>query len=127
LRGSSQDTATLVDLAVIDPTTRSLILRAGGTHAWHGTSTLIDVERNTRGASAVGFDKATDEMIANFDAALTAFESDVHAGKANVRIVANGARVSPSGGGAWQPWELLALLGLVILRMARDRPLLRAR
>jgi rhombotail lipoprotein len=127
LRGSSQDTATLVDLAVVDPTTRSLILRAGGTHAWHGTSTLIDVDRNSRGASAVGFDKATDEMIGNFDAALTAFESDVHEGKANVRIVANGARVGPSGGGALQPWELLALLGLIILRLTRDRPLLRAR
>jgi rhombotail lipoprotein len=128
LRGSSQETATLVDLAVVDPVTRSLILRAGGTHAWHGTSTLIDVDRNSRGASAAGFDKATDQMIVNFDAALTAFESDVHAGKANVRIVAGDTRVGPrGGGGAWQPRELLALLGLILLRMTRDRPLLRAR
>lgn len=128
LRGSSQDTATLVDLAVVDPTTRSLILRAGGTHAWHGTSTLIDVDRNSQAAAATGLDKATDEMIGNFDAALTAFESDVHAGKANVRIVSGGARMGASGGGgALRPWELLALLGLIMLRMTRGRPLLRAR
>ena len=57
LRGSSQDTATLVDLAVVDPATRSLVLRAGGTHTWHGTSTLIDADRNSREAGAAGFDK----------------------------------------------------------------------
>ena len=121
LRGSSQDTATLVDLAVIDPATRSLVLRAGGTHTWHGTSTLIDADRNSRGESAAGFDRATDEMISNFDAALAAFEADVHAGKANVRIVTRGARSGASGGGgAVDLWELLVLLSLVTLRMSRS-------
>jgi rhombotail lipoprotein len=120
LRGSSQDTATLVDLAVIDPATRSLVLRAGGTHTWHGTSTLIDADRNSREESAAGFDKATDEMIGNFDAALTAFEADVHDGKANVRVVARGARSGASGGGGTVDlWELLALLSLATFRMSR--------
>jgi rhombotail lipoprotein len=119
LRGSSQDTATLVDLAVVDPATRSLVLRAGGTHTWHGTSTLIDVDRNSREAGATGFDKATDEMISNFDSALAAFESDVHEGKANVRIVARGRSGPSGGGGAFEPWGLLALLGLASLRMTR--------
>jgi rhombotail lipoprotein len=120
LRGSSQDTATLVDLAVVDPATRSLVLRAGGAHTWHGTSTLIDADRNSRGASAAGFDKATDEMIGNFDAALAAFEADVHDGKANVRIVTRGGRSGAGGGGgAVDLCELLALLSLVTLRMTR--------
>lgn len=112
LRGSSQDTATLVDLAVVDPATRSLVLRAGGTHAWHGTSTLIDVDRNSRAARAVGFDQATDEMIGNFDAALATFEADVHTGKANVRIVSRGGA---GGGGALGLCDLLTLLGLVVV------------
>jgi rhombotail lipoprotein len=121
LRGSSQDTATLVDLAVVDPATRSLVLRAGGTHAWHGTSTLIDVDRNSRGASATGFDKATDQMISNFDAALAGFESDVHDGKANVRIVTRGAGLGArGGGGAFELWDLLVLGGLATLRMIRN-------
>src|SRR6202795_2194793 len=120
LRGSTQDTATLVDLAVVDPATRSLGLRAGGTHTWHGTSTLIDADRNSRAAGAAGFDKATDEMISNFDTALTAFEADVHAGKANVRVVTRGDRVGSSGGGgALELWELLALLGLLTSGMTR--------
>jgi rhombotail lipoprotein len=118
LRGSTQDTATLVDLAVVDPATRSLVVRAGGTHTWHGTSTLIDADRGSREASAAGFDKATDDMISNFDAALTAFEADVHDGKANVRIVRRGERSGASGGGgALELWELLALLSLATIRM----------
>lgn len=121
LRGSSQDTATLVDLAVVDPATRSLVLRAGGTHSWHGTSTLIDVDRNSREASAASFDRATDQMISNFDAALATFETDVHDGKANVRIVTRSGRSGTAGGGgAFDLWELIALLSLATLHMARN-------
>ena len=46
LPGSSHDTATLVDLAVVDAATRSLVLRAGGTSTHHGASTLVDVGRD---------------------------------------------------------------------------------
>jgi rhombotail lipoprotein len=96
------------------------VLRAGGTHTWHGTSTLIDADRNSREAGAAGFDKATDEMISNFDTALTAFEADVHEGRANVRIVRRGERSAASGGGgALELWELLALLSLAGGRMTR--------
>jgi rhombotail lipoprotein len=118
LRGSSQDSATLVDLAVVDPATRSLVLRAGGTYSWHGTSTLIDADRNSRGASATGFDQATNQMIGNFDAALTAFETDVHEGRANVHIVSRTGRVGGSGGGgALDCWVLAGLLGLAMVRV----------
>jgi rhombotail lipoprotein len=96
LRGSSQDTATLLDLAVVDPATRSLVLRAGGTDARHGTTTLIDEQRVARAANAESFRVASDQMIEHFDAALTRFEADVHAGKANVRVVTRG---HPGGGG----------------------------
>lgn len=122
LRGSSQDSATLVDLAVVDPATRSLVLRAGGTYLWHGTSTLIDADRYSRAASATGFDRAMDQMIGNFDAALAAFETDVHDGKANVNIVSRGGRVGEiGGGGAMDWWALLGLLGLATVRMTRGK------
>ena len=118
LPGSSQSSTTLVDLAVVDPASRSLILRAGGSWSSHGTSTLIDADRNTRKASAEGFAAATDQMIGNFDTALAAFEHDVHDGKANVRIISG--RVSGGrGGGATGPWELCGLLGLALLPVVR--------
>lgn len=59
IKGSRHDTTTLVDLAVVDPVTRSLVLRAGGTDTRHGNTTLIDQERETREASAASFDTAT--------------------------------------------------------------------
>ena len=119
LRGNSHDTATLVDLAVVDPATRSLVLRAGGTDTRSGNSTLIDVNRDMRHASAGGFEAATVKMIDNFDTALTTFESDVHAGKANVRVVQrDGTR---GGGGAMGLWELIALLLCVVVRSGLDR------
>ena len=45
-------------------------------------------------------------MIDNFDAALTAFETDVHEGKANVHIVSRNGRV---GGRRWWSVDWWAL------------------
>jgi len=113
LPGSSHDTATLVDLAVVDPATKSLVLRAGGTSTHHGASTLVDVNRDARKESVGGFNDATNQMIGNFDSALSDFEANVHAGKANIRVV---DRTKPSGsgggGGSIGLAELLALLAL---------------
>lgn len=111
LPGSSHDTATLVDLAVVDPATRSLVLRAGGTSTHHGASTLIDIDRDTRKESANGFNDATNQMIGNFDVALTDFEANVHAGKANVRVVdRNKPSGSSGGGGSIGMWDVALLL-----------------
>jgi rhombotail lipoprotein len=117
LHGSTHDTATLVDLAVVDPATRSLVLRAGGTSTQHGSSTLVDVDRDARKESASGFTDATNQMIGNFDAALTDFEANVHAGKANVRVVdRNNPSGSGGGGGSMGLWDALVLLGLALGR-----------
>ncbi len=127
LPGTSRDTATLVDLAVVDPATKSLVLRAGGTSSDHGMSTLVDVNRDSRKASVAGFDAATTQMIGNFDAALTAFEADVRAGKANVRVV---KRNSPGGGGgggagAFGALDVLELLLLLVAVLPQSRDYLR--
>ena len=118
LRGNSHETATLVDLAVVDPATRSLVLRAGGTDQRGGNSTMVDVGRDTRHDSASGFEAATARMIDNFDAALTAFENDVHAGRANVRVVAREG--SRGGGGAIDAGALLCLLVATWLSLRRE-------
>jgi rhombotail lipoprotein len=112
LPGSSHDTATLVDLAVVDPATRSLVLRAGGTSTSHGSSTLVDIDRNSREASASGFNEATNQMIGNFDTALTAFQSDVRSGKANVRVIARNSSSGKGGGGSVDTVDVIALLVL---------------
>jgi rhombotail lipoprotein len=122
LKGSHHDVATLVDLAVVDPVTQSLILRAGGTDSRARNSTLVDQPREARESSAASFAGATTQMIDNFDVALTKFEADVRAGKANVRVARReGGRTG--GGGSFAP---LALGILMILAAARRRAVQRA-
>jgi rhombotail lipoprotein len=122
LPGSSHDTATLVDLAVVDPATRSLVLRAGGTSTSHGSATLVDVDRSSRKASASGFNDATNQMIGNFDAALTAFQADVHDGNANVRVIARNSSSGTGGGGSVDTMDVIALLILSAAAAAVRRP-----
>ena len=113
VKGSRHDISTLVDLAVIEPASRSLVLRAGGTDTRRGNSTLLEQRREARQASGAAFDAATDRMIDNFDGALKKFEEEVRAGRAPVRIVKrNSSRGGPTGGGgAFDWWSLLILAG----------------
>jgi rhombotail lipoprotein len=115
LKGTRHDVSTLVDLAVVDPATHSLVLRAGGFDTRHGNVTLIDEPRRLREAAADGFTEATRQMIDHFDSALTAFEGEVRDGKANVRVVSN--QRGGGGGGGSLDWQfLLALLPLSMIR-----------
>jgi rhombotail lipoprotein len=108
-----------VDLAVVDPVTRSLVLRAGGTSTGRGYSTMVDVSRDARKASMSGFDAATAQLIENFDAALTSFEKDVRAGKANVRVVKRSGGSGGAGAFGGLDAAVLALLLVAALRRAR--------
>jgi rhombotail lipoprotein len=115
LKGDRHDVSTLVDLAVVDPASRSLVLRAGGTDTRHGNTTLIDSQRDTREATRESYDAAAEQMIQRFDAALATFEADVRSGKAPVRVVRKNDAGHSSGGGALDWPTLLALLMMVTL------------
>jgi rhombotail lipoprotein len=121
LKGNRYDVSTLVDLAVVDPATSSLILRAGGIDTRHGNTTLIDRSRESREAAAAGFSGASDQMIQHFDAALGAFEAEVRAGHANVHVIRRNA--TGSGGGGALTWPWLAGLLLLVARRAWTRTL----
>jgi rhombotail lipoprotein len=125
LKGNRYDVSTLVDLAVVDPATRSLILRAGGIDTRHGNTTLIDQSSESREAAAAGFSAASDQMVQHFDAALGAFEAEVRAGHANVHVVRRTA--TGSGGAGALTWPWLAGLLLLVARRAWTRTLAPAR
>jgi rhombotail lipoprotein len=96
---TNHDVVTMMDLAVVDPATRSLVLRAGGTDGSHEHSTMVEAQHDARVAGARSFDAASAQMISNFDAALNSFETSVHEGRANVRVVnRNGTPTGGSGG-----------------------------
>jgi len=119
LQGNRHDVSTLIDLAVVDPATRSLVLRAGGTDTRHGSSTRVDEAPDLRRASAGSFSSATEQMIGHFDTALTDFESEVRAGKANVRVVTRGGAAVQGGGGGLGWPEGMLLASLLVLRQLR--------
>jgi rhombotail lipoprotein len=113
LKGTRHDVSTLVDLAVVDPATHSLVLRAGGSDTRHGNVSLVRESVELRDASRGGFDAAAQQMIEHFDDALRKFESDVHEGKANVRVVSN--RGGGVGGGSLDWLTLFVLLPLAVI------------
>lgn len=112
LNGDRHDVSTLVDLAVVDSTSRSLVLRAGGTDVRHGTSTLINEDVASREAQIASFSAATDQMIDHFDVALDRFQADVKTGKANVRVV---HKANVAGGGGALGWDWVVLLLPLVL------------
>jgi rhombotail lipoprotein len=118
VKGSRHDVATLVDLAIVDPVTRQLVMRAGGTDLRHGNTTLIDAGREAREANIAGFSAATDQMISHFDAALVSFEADVRSGKAPIRVVSKNATGGSGGGGAIDE----VFIGLLLLTLALRAP-----
>jgi len=108
VRGDRHETHTLIDLAVIDPATRSLVLRAGGTSSLAGNTTAVDAQRHAGAQRARGFELATSSLVDNFQRELTDFETRVRAGTAPVKVA---RRTERGGGGAIDPL-LLTLLGV---------------
>jgi rhombotail lipoprotein len=123
LKGSRYDATTLVDLAVVDPATRSLVLRAGGVDSRRANTTLVDQQVEARGAALDSFDAATDQLMVHFDQALTQFEADVRAGKANVRVASREDASRSTGGGGSLDW----LATVVLLAIGMLRPIARSR
>jgi rhombotail lipoprotein len=117
LKGDRYDVSTLIDLAVVDPATHSLVLRAGGVDTRHGNATLLAVQRDSRDASATSFVAASGEMITHLDGALTDFQAAVRAGHANVLVVHKDG--SKGGAGAFSVVWLLSLLPVLAWRLSR--------
>jgi rhombotail lipoprotein len=130
LKGSQHDVVTLMDLAVIDPASRSILLRAGGTDDRRHHTTAADEARESRESQGASFDAAADDLIGHFDEALTQFEADVRAGKANVRVtqraqaagdLGGGGGGGHGGGGALDALSVAALAGILALLRVQSR------
>ena len=112
VRGDRHETHTLLDLAVVDPNTRSLVLRSGGTSSLGGNTTLVEAEHHETAQRSRGFELATASLVDNFKRELVDFEARVKAGTAPVKVT---RRSSGGGGGAIDP-ALLILLAVFSLR-----------
>ena len=107
VRGSHSETSTLLDLAVVEPASRSLLLRAGGTSFASGSSTAVEQGEKLRQQSRRGLDLAADELVTHLDHELALFSERVRAGNGPVKVVQRG---QGGGGGGAITWTWLLLL-----------------
>jgi rhombotail lipoprotein len=124
VRGDRHETHTLLDLAVVDPNTRSLVLRSGGTSSLGGNTTLVEADHHETAQRSRGFELATASLVDNFKRELVDFEARVKAGTAPVKVSRRSSG-GGGGGGAIDPTLLLFLL-VFSLRGARKWQLRRA-
>jgi rhombotail lipoprotein len=126
IQGEKNDTHTLVDAVVYDIKSRALLFRAAGESTVKGSSSPLNVDRKRRVFAGEGFDKATDDLIAQLATALAGFEEQAKNGTVNgpgtpaIAMVDSQGHVvgkGTGGGGALGLPELLAaaLLGLALL------------
>lgn len=73
INGSQYDVNTLVDAAVFDMTTRSLLFRAPGTSQIKGSSPLVKFAEASREARGEGYRQAVDDLIPRLNTQLEAF------------------------------------------------------
>jgi rhombotail lipoprotein len=130
IQGEKNDTRTVMDAVIYDIRSRALLFRAAGESTVNGWSSPVNVDRKRRRFASAGFDKATDQLIANLNTALARFEEQAAAGTvqgpgtpAIALYNEQGERVTPGsgGGGALGGAELIAavLLGLALLHGVR--------
>jgi rhombotail lipoprotein len=108
--GTRNETRTVIDLAVVEPVGRSLVLRAGGVSSGSKSSAAIDQSHALARQQRVGFDQATEQLIANFRTELADFETRVRAGTADVKVVRQPRASGGGGGGGALDWMMVALL-----------------
>jgi rhombotail lipoprotein len=110
VHGDDQEVQSMVDLAVIEPQSRQLVLRAGGTSYVKGRSASVDLNKFEAIRVQQGFEQASQALLVNFDAELKGFETRVREGTAPIKVV----RQAKSGGGALDPL-LLVILGTFLV------------
>lgn len=110
INGSQYDVNTLVDAAVFDVATRSLLFRAPGTSQIKGSSPLVKFAEVSREARGEGYRQAVDDLIPKLNAQLEAFRVRVKEEKV-ARIV---EQPGYQRGGGSADCATLGLLGVFV-------------
>ena len=108
LKGNHSQVSTFVDMAVIDVANKKLLLRAAGVSGSEQNTTLVDAASDTVDARRIGFEKAMNEMTANFERELSAFEEPINSG-IDIALIHSSAKGAIGA-------ELFLLLGCMALR-----------
>ncbi|MFT6985569.1 MAG: rhombotail lipoprotein [Psychromonas sp.] len=105
--GEKNDTSTMLDTAVYDIQSKSLLFRAPGTSNVKGRSTPINLSEELRRDSIKSFEDATTNMISNLTVQLEKFKDKIKKNPEQVKVVhAEGY----TGGGAMGPFETTIMI-----------------
>lgn len=133
VKGEKNETRTLMDAVVYDIPSRAMLFHASGQSSVAGRSVPVEVDKSLRKAAAVGFEQATDDLIANLNAALESFEAQAATGTVRgqgtpaLAMVDEKGRPIPVGeGGAGSLGAVGAVLASLLLWSGR-RPRPRSR
>jgi rhombotail lipoprotein len=105
------ETYTMVDTAVFDIPSRTLLFRAPGMHRSKGHSTYVGLDDALRKDQKEGLERATEAMVGNLKSELGLFQERVKKQPETVRVV---HRPGYTGGGAGG-WLDVAWIGLVLV------------
>jgi rhombotail lipoprotein len=106
VKGNKNEVQTFVDTAVFDLPTRRLLFRAPGVNTRTSSSTLVDVERDTRKAREGSFEQAMADMTVSLDKELGVFKERIKADRSVTVSRAGGG----GGGGSIDYWWIALLL-----------------
>ena len=104
-------THTMVDAAVFDIASRQLLFRAPGVSKTEGLATLVRSGQQLQDKSALGFQQAATNMVANLETELTAFQKRLKEQPATARVIRSPGY---TGAGAWD-WAHVSLFGGVVV------------
>ncbi|MEM6638982.1 MAG: rhombotarget lipoprotein [Pseudomonadota bacterium] len=110
-QGTDRETRTLLDLAVVDARTSTLLMRAPGVDASASKETLLTLDQAVRENQESGFEAALASLNSNLAQELDAFEERVKNREEDVDVTWRG------GGGSASVWLVLA--GLVFVGCRR--------
>ena len=116
--GEKNDTSTLLDTAVYDIESKSMLFRAPGTSNVKGRSTPINLSEELRRDSIKSFEDATTNMVVNLTVQLENFKEKIKQNPEQINLV---HREGYSGGGAMGPFEtvIMMLLAAVLYPVRR--------
>ena len=109
IEATKNQVQTFVDTAVFDVPTRKLLFRAPGVNTLTSSSTLVEIERDTRKAREGSFEKAMADMTVSLDKELSVFKERI---KTDRSVTVSRAGGDGGGGAADLAW--LALLSLLV-------------
>lgn len=111
ISGEKNDTSTMLDTAVYDIQSRSMLFRAPGTSNIKGRATPVNLNEELRIDSVNGFKEAADKMTADLDLQLTKFREKIKANPEKAKIV---HQEGYSGGGSFGVMEGVVLILVLV-------------